>query len=270
MESVNGVRTACGGKRLEGNLRQGSPGRPLISIVIAVLNGCEYVENSIQSVLEQTYPEVELIIVDGGSNDGTVEILRRYSDAIDYWISEPDGGIYDAWNKGVKLARGEWIGFLGSDDRYKPDAISKYVDFIAAAGCPFDFVSSRVSMLCPNGSTRLRGAAWNWQTFRSYMNVAHVGALHHRSLFERMGNFDTSYRVIADYELLLRARDTLRAGFLDAVTAEIRLGGISDSMRALEETLRAKVATAGRRLLAAKVEYYLACAKFLTRKTLGW
>jgi len=233
-----------------------------------VLNGEAYLEAAIQSVQQQTYRDVELIVVDGGSSDGTVEILRRHSDFIDYWISEADGGLYEAWNKGVKLAKGEWIAFLGADDCYEPDAIAKYVDFIQSSERELDYVSSRIRARNPDGSLRIHGAAWNWNAFRVYMNVTHFGSFHHRRLFERFGEFDTSYRIAADYEFLLRARGSLQAGFLDAVTAEARVGGISNSVRTIQETLRAKTTTGGRSPLAARIEYWWARIKFALRRML--
>ncbi len=94
--------------------------RPVVSVITSVYNGAEGIERTIRSILAQNYPGVEYIVVDGGSGDGTVEILKRYNDSIDYWVSARDKGIYDAWNKGVQLAKGEWIAFLGSGDVYLP------------------------------------------------------------------------------------------------------------------------------------------------------
>ncbi len=265
------VATAArGGTRLAGKSRQSQPGQPLVSVIVAVLNGAKSIETTIGSVLEQTYPNVELIVVDGGSTDGTVEVLRRLNDRIDYWISEPDTGIYDAWNKGVKLTAGDWIAFLGSDDHYQCDALMRYVEFISGCGRPLDYVSSRVSVQCANGIRRSRGTAWEWETFRVYMNVAHPGSLHHRRLFERFGEFDSSYHSSGDYEFLLRAGAELRAGFIDLITAEVLRGGVSDSVRALDEALRAKITTGGRAPAAARFEHYWARLKFAIRKALGF
>jgi glycosyltransferase involved in cell wall biosynthesis len=255
-----------GGVRRKGKVRQSSPGQPLVSVIIAVLNAERCLETAIRSVIGQTYPNVELIVLDGGSTDGGVNILRRYDESIDLWLSERDQGLYYAWNKGVQLAHGDWIAFLGSDDYYHPDAIRQYVEYIQQTGSDFEYVSSRIELLCPNGVTRLRGSAWNWKTFRVHMNVAHVGSLHRRTLFERLGPFNTEYRVVADYEFLLRARESLRAGFLDRRTAVMRGGGVSDSTRALEEALKAKILSGGRPQGTAKLEDYWARAKFLLRK----
>jgi glycosyltransferase involved in cell wall biosynthesis len=82
-----------------------------------------------ESILRQDYPNIEHIVLDGGSSDGTVDVLRKYDDRIALWKSEPDRGIYDAWNKGLALARGEWICFLGADDEFLSGAVSAYMEF---------------------------------------------------------------------------------------------------------------------------------------------
>lgn len=244
---------------------------PLVSVVTVVRNGEKFLEQAIRSVIEQTYPRVEYLVVDGGSTDGTLDIIQRYQAHLAYWVSEPDGGIYDAWNKALRVAKGEWIAFLGSDDLLLPRAIADYVDYLRKyADTPFEYLSSRVEMVTEDLQLkRTWGSAWDWQTFRHHMNVAHVGSLHHRNLFVKYGHYDTGYRVAADYELLLRAGDQLRAGFLNEVTARMRAGGASlRHPRVLYETLRAKVHTAGRSRLACTGEFLVARLKFGVRRAL--
>jgi len=91
---------------------------PLITVITVVLNGEKALEETIKSVISQTYPNVEYIIIDGGSTDGTLDIIKKYEDYIDYWVSEPDKGIYDAMNKGVDLTTGQWINFINAGDRF--------------------------------------------------------------------------------------------------------------------------------------------------------
>ena len=96
---------------------------PLISIVTVVYNGIKDIEKTIQSVIGQNYPKIEYIIIDGGSNDGTVEVIKKYADYVDYWVSEPDGGIYYAMNKGIEVAKGEWIHFRNCGDYFINESI---------------------------------------------------------------------------------------------------------------------------------------------------
>ena len=103
---------------------------PLISIIVAVFNGEKTIQQCIDSVAQQSYPYKELIIIDGGSTDRTVELIKANQDKVKYWISEPDGGIYHAWNKGLAQVSGEWVAFLGVDDIYLPTALQDYVDYL--------------------------------------------------------------------------------------------------------------------------------------------
>ena len=112
-------RMGEGGLRMQGYLKKAYEHKPLISIVTVVLNDAKHLEQAIKSVLGQTYDNIEYLIIDGGSTDGTLDIIRKHEKAIDYWVSEPDSGIYDAMNKGVSLATGDLIALLNSDDWYE-------------------------------------------------------------------------------------------------------------------------------------------------------
>jgi len=251
--------------RVEGGRRPGTAAStrtasqgPLVSVITSVLDGEAYLENTIQSVARQSYPNVEHIVVDGGSTDGTLSILRAHSDALEYWVSEPDNGIYDAWNKGLAAARGDWIAFVGADDVLRPNAMEQYVR--AASGhAPgsVEFISSRVELVTATlERVRITGAPWGWPALQRAMVVAHVGAVHHRSLFAKYGNFDTSYRLVGDHELLLRARGELRSRYIDTITASMRVGGASSASTALRESIRAKHETGGRPLLLCHLDMY--------------
>lgn len=213
---------------------------PLVSVITAVFNGNDCIAKCIESVLSQDYPHIEHIIVDGGSKDGTVETIRRYGDRLALWISEPDSGVYDAWNKGLQLARGEWIAFLGADDVYLPRAIGTYMK-LAKENPEAEFLSSRARLDHITGYAPTFGGPWEWPRFSRAMSTVHVGAMHHRKLFDRYGDFDTRYRIAGDYEYLLRARNTLRTAFTPAVTVVMRAGGLSDSTAGLHEARQAKI-----------------------------
>jgi len=109
-------RQGEGGLRTKGYFKKSYDNKPLITVITVIFNGKEYLEQTILSILEQTYDNVEYIIIDGGSNDGTLDILKQYDQYLDYWVSEPDRGIYDAMNKGIALASGTWLNFMNAGD----------------------------------------------------------------------------------------------------------------------------------------------------------
>src|ERR1700722_12907065 len=95
--------------------------KPLVSVITVVYNGAATLETTLLSVIGQSYDRVEYIVVDGGSKDGTLDLIDRYKSHIATWVSEPDKGVYDAMNKGIRMAKGDWLFFLGSDDRFQDD-----------------------------------------------------------------------------------------------------------------------------------------------------
>ncbi len=118
--------TLKGGRRERGQQRSSSPDQPLVSIVTVVFNGAATLERTMQSVFTQSYPNIEYIIVDGGSKDGTVELLRKHEERLDLWVSERDRGIYDAMNKGVALCSGAWVALINADDWCEPDTVAEF------------------------------------------------------------------------------------------------------------------------------------------------
>lgn len=219
---------------------------PYISVITAVYNAQTYLNDCIVSILSQSYPNFEYIIIDGGSSDGTVDIIKQYESKLAYWISEPDLGIYDAWNKGIAIAKGEWIAFVGADDQLYPDALQTYVQHIIKhpKQHELEFVSSRIELVNKDLSPiRTVGDAWVWERFKQEMCTWHVGCFHSRSLFIRYGIFDSTYKVSGDYELLLRPKDRLVTSFIDKTTVKMRIGGVSHTrlFKAIDETYRAKI-----------------------------
>ncbi|GBD03493.1 PGL/p-HBAD biosynthesis glycosyltransferase [bacterium HR19] len=202
---------------------------PLVSVITASLNSEKTIEESIKSVIAQSYPNLEFIIIDGGSTDRTLEIIKKYEDSIDYWVSEKDSGIYDAFNKGVILSFGKWIAFLGSDDIMFQDAIETLIkhsiQFERERGTEPDYCSGKIKILYENGKYEgIFGKRWNWIEFRFKMTTAHPASLHNRKLFDEVGLFNAQYKIAGDYELLLRKKDKLKAEFVDKVVCVVREG----------------------------------------------
>jgi glycosyltransferase involved in cell wall biosynthesis len=258
-------KATSGGTRLQHNVASATLVVPLITVITAVFNGQDCIADCIESVLHQDFPNVEHIILDGNSEDGTVAILRHYENKVALWLSEPDSGVYDAWNKGLELARGEWIAFLGADDRYLPNAISTYVD-LARRVPDAEFLTSRAQLNHPSGYAPVFGGAWEWPRFSKTMTTIHVGTMHRRSLFERYGKFDTSFLIAGDYEFLLRPRANLRTAFTPATTVVMRAGGLSDGTAGLYEARRARVEAGVRAPLTATIELRIAVLRFHVRR----
>jgi glycosyltransferase involved in cell wall biosynthesis len=240
-----------------------------ISIILATYNAGRYLENALQSIIQQNYLALELIIIDGKSRDNTLDIIQKYQNHISYWTSEPDMGIYDAWNKGIEVSTGEWIMFLGSDDKLLPDTLISYSEFIDSLDHEVDFISSKMMYTDKEMKPyRAMGWKWEWPKFQREMTVAHTGSLHSKKLFEKFGRYNTDYKIVGDYELLLRPGKNLKSAFMDRVTALYREGGVSDSYAAILESFKAS-RTSGKSSFFRSVAYTsLVCVKYTIRKIL--
>jgi glycosyltransferase involved in cell wall biosynthesis len=178
----------------------------------------------------QTCAGVELIVIDGGSTDGTLELLKHYGDSIVSSVSEPDRNIYEALNKGLARARGEWIYVIGADDYlWSPDVLERMLPHLRRARSTARVVYGQVALLNERGETVLiAGGPWDAakKGFRSQMSIPHQGVFHHRSLFAVHGQFNETFRVAGDYEMLLRELKSRDAVFVPGVVvAGYRFGG---------------------------------------------
>lgn len=196
--------TLRGGRRERGEQRSSSPFEPLVSIVTVVYNGAATLERTMQSVFAQRYPNIEYIVVDGGSNDGTLDLLRKYDDRLDLWVSERDKGIYDAMNKGVALCTGEWVALINADDWYEPDTVSRVVE-AAKQRSETNIVHGDIWIHYPNGHKKLKRAKRNGFLLKYWEMV-----LNHPSFFVRRSYyqgrpFDATLRVSGDHKWTLAA-----------------------------------------------------------------
>lgn len=210
-----------------------------ITVIVSVLNGGNTIENCIKSIIEQDFLNWELIVIDGGSTDNTLDILNSYRDSITYMISEKDNGIYDAWNKGLKKANGEWLCFIGSDDVFLPSSLKNMS--IIANSIDVNFICSRVMMVDENGNNvGAIGKKWDYSNFNKGLGIVHCGALHNKTLFEN-NIFDESYKIAGDFEFLLRVGDSIKPFFLNQITVKMCNKGVSRSSvnKVILETSRA-------------------------------
>lgn len=250
-----------------------------VSIVIATLNARMTLNRCIDSIDSQTWGDKELIIVDGGSTDGTLEILERNLSRIAYWKSEPDKGIYNAWNKGLRYATGDWICFLGADDYFWDENVLERCMAAASLVYPkIRVIYGRVALVDGDGSVVRRiGSPWVQERhrFRQLNCLPHPGLLCHRDVFAQYGPFDESFRISGDYEFLLRELLHRDAYFVpDLTTVGMRTGGISSRSKTIrlgyEECRRAQrmhhIARPGLRWL---VGYVVALARWAMARLIG-
>lgn len=205
-----------------------------ITIIIAVYNCVNYLEQCLLSIVNQNkLDHIELIIVDGGSTDGTLLILDKYSDYIDYWISENDDGISSAWNKGVRKATGEWIYFLGADDYLSDsDVIGRIVNKLEVFPCDVKLAYGNINLVTESDLLLYTvGDAWPEakKNIFTIMTIPHQGLFHRAALFADFGLFSTDYKIAADYDFVLRViKNKFEPIYLDNITvANMRRGGIS-------------------------------------------
>jgi glycosyltransferase len=204
----------------------------LVSIITVTLNAASTIEDTITRVLAQTYKNVEYIIVDGGSKDGTMDIVNKYKAKIAKVISEPDKGLYDGMNKGIKLATGDLIGILNADDIYAHDlVIENTVKKIKETGadlCYSDLVyvnrdnTDKVVRYWKSGTYDLRSFEKGWIP-------PHPTVFIKREIYEKYGVFDLSLKVVADHEILCRfmCKHKVKSCYIPEVSTKMRLGGAS-------------------------------------------
>jgi len=212
-----------GGLRTKGLFKKSIISKPLISVVTVVYNGEKSLEQTIQSVLEQTYDNVEYIIVDGGSTDQTVEIIKKYEEQIDYWISEPDNGIYDAMNKGASLCSGHYIAFLNADDWYNDDTLSLVAK--ASENGSFDFIAGDQAVF--RDDTFIKTFKTNINKYQTRVPFGHPSLFVKRTLLLKYG-LDKQYPIAADYDFMIKIiKQTKHHKSLSISLSNFRLDGIS-------------------------------------------
>jgi len=199
--------------------------RPLVSIVTPSLNQAEFIEDAIRSVLDQEYPNIEYLVVDGGSRDRTVEILRQHGDN-PRWTSGPDDGQSDAINRGFAATSGEIIAWLNADDRYVPDAVRAAVEAFVQDPS-LDLVYGQATFIDRAGrslgSTRY-GEAWDARSLVNRVNfVVQPAAFFRRAAFEAVGGLDIDLHYVMDYDLWIRLGSRGGVRYLPQVLAEVRM-----------------------------------------------
>ena len=189
-----------GGLRTKGILKSNKNNEPLISIITVVLNNDKYLEEAIESLKVQKYQNFEHIIIDGGSTDKTLEIIKKNEKNIDYWISKKDDGLYDAFNTGMLLVRGDYLGFLNSDDKYTENALSilhKYIRLFPKKDFIFGAVKKHWGILYGYKPYKI---FWSWGFYSSHS----TGFFIKTNSAKKVGFYNLKYKYSADYDYFYR------------------------------------------------------------------
>ena len=200
---------------------------PLISVITVVRNNDKYIERCIKSVLEQTYDDFEYIVIDGASTDGTVEIIKKYQHSIAHWNSEPDGGIYDAMNKGIKVAKCEWIHLLNSDDYYVENTVLNRVANVLRDPKKKFYYFSMIQKI--NERKNLyRWPYCKWKLWYSAY-LPHPTMFVSSEAYQKIGLYDTQFSIAADHDMVLRLiQNGFNPIYYDFPVSVMQLGGASN------------------------------------------
>ena len=220
-----------GGLRRRGMRKHDHDSLPLVSVITVVRNGAATLRETLHSVYIQNYENVELIVVDGASDDGTLSIIRENEDKIDLWISESDRGIYDAMNKGLDLAAGRYIHFLNADDHYSFHRSLQ----VAVEG----FGKDRCRLIHANVLMLNEKKGYGWIRYSNvsryyylFKGIPQQAFFYERSLFDEFGKFDTEYNVVADLEFLLRIliKYKIHGSYVNSPAVVFLSGGVSGDL----------------------------------------
>ena len=204
----------------------------MISFVVAVYNAADTLAQCLDSVIAQNCQDFELLVIDGGSSDGSLDVLHERASQIAYWTSDADQGVYDAWNKALPHVRGEWVSFLGADDYlWSNDVVGALIEQLKNLSAHVCIAYGQIVLLDKGGNPMFAlGDPWESveSQFIKQMCLPHPAVMHRRSVFETYGEFDTSFRIAGDYEFLLRTITANRPHYLgELLVTAMRPGGLS-------------------------------------------
>ncbi len=214
-----------GGLRTIGVEKKSEMNFPLVTIITVVLNGEKYLEQTFNSVFNQSYSNIEYIVIDGGSKDNTIDIIEKYTTQIDFWQSEPDKGLYFAMNKGIGLAKGELIGILNADDYYTEDAVKLVVEAYLKTNA--DVFHGDMLLLTGNESVKMKP---DFNKMMQQPSVFHPTCFVKKVVYDKICSFDTKYKISADYDFLLRCiKHNYIFDYIPELLCHFRPGGMSAS-----------------------------------------
>ena len=241
---------------------------PLVTIFTVVYNGERTIQRAIASVAEQNYPNIEYIVVDGGSDDRTLDIVRDYDQVVSRWISEKDDGIYDAMNKAVNLSTGEYLIVLNADDWLEPTAVSDSIAQIRRTSADFSYSSvfyhlnNEIRQIRPLSESKIYDVSLQCMPF------PHISLCASRKIYDELQGFNVEYKVAGDFDFIYRMlRRGYRGTLVNVVIGNVDAGGVSFGMGATRENYRIVLAH-GKNKITATLKYFEYCLKFIVRLVL--
>lgn len=240
-----------------------------VSIITASHNSVDTIVDTINSVLTQTYPDIEYIVIDGASSDGTKDIVTSFGQRISRFVSEPDEGLYDAINKGIRIATGEIVGILNSDDFFCNNTVIERV-VESFMGNEIDAVFGDVQFVDTVNTSRVvryySSKHFKTARFRFGFMPAHSSFYVKRELFEKLGYYKTDYKIAADYELLIRFLyiNKISYKYLEMPFVSMRMGGVSNKSIHSMYTLNKEIAKACREN-GIKTNYIFIYSKYFSK-----
>lgn len=252
------IQRLSGGKQTDWQSIRAQIDQPIITIITSTYNVAKDLHWTIDSIKAQSYPHIQWIVADGASNDGTVEILQEHNELIDYWFSEPDTGIYDAWNKALEHVQGDWVQFIGAgDELYEPDTLTKVAKYLTDAHPEYDLAYGQVLHISEKGRKKLFITNGPWREFEDKWEgnrpklPSHPAVYHHKTLFSNK-KFNTDFKIVSDSYFLMQHMDKAFL-HIPIVIDKMIFGGVSSSpsggIRCYEELLKAN------KMLNIKVPY---------------
>ncbi len=247
--------------------------QPLVSIAIPSYNQAAYLEEAIQSILAQSYAPIEIILIDGGSTDGSLEIIQRYADRLAYWQSKPDAGQTDAINQGLDRATGKYQAWLNADDRLLPNAVGEAVEYLEA-NIKVGLIYGQADFI--NASGKVIGKFPAAQTdyarlMRAYVHIPQQAAFWRTELWQQVGPLDAELYFAMDYDLWVRLAKVSQLKYIERKWAQFRLHGDSKTMsndfKAWEDMLRIQQREGGAWFSIMRIKYWI---RLLARPLLSW
>jgi glycosyltransferase involved in cell wall biosynthesis len=253
---------------------------PLITVVTSTYNAENHFENLAVSIANQKYKNIEWIVIDGASTDGTLNLVEKYKRYIAHIVSEPDHGIYDAWNKALNKITGDWVIFLGADDCFaSPFVLHLLIEKLNVNNLQTKLIYGKVLQYSTSSHrSQVLGGEWSFakKNFNAVMTIPHPGVFYHSSLFLEHGGFNPKFKIAGDYEYLLRIINAgVKPIFYNYLLVHMGGGGISSqpqhAVLSLKEALLARISLGikPRYPIVWCVTYFFAYMKLFFYKVFG-